>query len=97
MLDRIPEVGKAGRVALIFEGVDPEDPNKTYYFFEHADNATPGTPLNKYTLLQDETAIRLGLNPDDNPTVNDAFLRLAGQYSGGGTWLGSAHLGASHL
>lgn len=33
----------------------------------------PGTPLNKANLLSDSTALKLGLNPADDPTVDDAL------------------------
>ena len=36
----------------------------------------PGTPLNKKNLLTDETAAALGLDPNADPTVNDALYAL---------------------
>lgn len=36
-----------------------------------------GTPLNKNSLLKDETAVELGLDPADDPTPDDAFGKLA--------------------
>lgn len=35
-----------------------------------------GTPLNKSTLLSDETAQAMGLDPVADPTPNDAFAKL---------------------
>lgn len=37
--------------------------------------AEQGTSLSKDNLLSDETAEMLGFQPDDDPTVNDAFQR----------------------
>jgi hypothetical protein len=88
----------AGRIALTFESVDPQDPNKSYFFFEDADNAIPGTALNKFNLLQDITALLLGLDPTDDPTVNDAFWRIGALIGGGGgVYLGASYLGAAWL
>ncbi len=36
-----------------------------------------GTPLNKASLLKDQTAIACGLDPDDDPTVDDALSNLS--------------------
>ena len=47
---------------LRYEYIRPED-----------EPAEEGTPLNKATLLQDSTAVDLGLGEYDNPTVDDAF------------------------
>ena len=50
----------------------------------------PGTPLNKAALLRDQTAAALGLDPGQNPTVDDAFGVLASRvlpaYFGTLTW-----------
>jgi hypothetical protein len=97
MRDRIPETGLEGKVSLEFIGIDPDNGNVSYYKFTMADNAIPGTELNKFNLLQDETAMRLGLNVEDDPTVNDAFMRLAEIYGGGGAYLGASYLGATFL
>ena len=37
-----------------------------------------GTPINKATLLTDDVALLLGLNPSQDPTVNDALLASSG-------------------
>ena len=52
---------------------------KLSYRFEPAQNNP--TPLNKSTLLSDEAAEILGLNPD-SATVNDAILKLAQEIFG---------------
>lgn len=41
-----------------------------------------GTPLNKATLLQDSTALNIGFAKSDNPTVDQAFAKLALQVTG---------------
>ena len=65
MKDRIPKY--AGRVKLI-----PVANQPNIYDMERADEPLEtGTPLNKATLLSDETATLLGLTGDSN--VNDAF------------------------
>ena len=65
MKDRIPT--HPGRVQLV-----PVSTN--IYDMTLADDPTEaGTPLNKANLLTDATATALGLDPNDNPSVNDAF------------------------
>lgn len=67
MKDRIPQY--PGRVKLLHVKGD-------IYDLTRADEAVEvGTPLNKSTLLTDETAVALGLEPSADPTVNDAFLQ----------------------
>ena len=52
MTDRVPTPGKEGRVKLTFD-----DESVQYAKIEMADEPTQkGTPLNKATLLSDETA-----------------------------------------
>ncbi len=70
MKDRIPTY--PGRVRLT--RVDGE----TYiYDMERADHPIePGTPMNKNSLLSDETALFLGMTSDD-PTPNEAFGKLS--------------------
>lgn len=73
MRDRQPT--KPGRVL-----VSPENGAAPYYaVLSRADEPTdPGTPYNKATQLSDETAEILGLDPADDPTVDDAFKAIAG-------------------
>jgi len=53
------------------------DGSVEYVTIEYADQPTiEGTPLSKATFLTNETATALGLNPDDDPLVDDALLRL---------------------
>ena len=74
MEDRIPSPGQQGRVLIT-----PEDGGDPYYAtVTMADNPTnPGTPLNKETLLQDETETSLFGNAN-NRTVDDAFRGISG-------------------
>ncbi len=74
MEDRIPSPGQQGRVLIT-----PEDGGDPYYAtVTMADNPTnPGTPLNKKTLLQDETETSLFGNAN-NRTVDDAFRGISG-------------------
>lgn len=73
MHDRQPT--KPGRVLIT-----PEDGSPAFYAtVTRADEPTePGTPYNKATQLTDETAEMLGLDPADDPTVDDAFRAIAG-------------------
>ena len=69
MKDRIPKY--AGRVKLI-----PVANQPNIYDMERADEPLEtGTPLNKATLLSDETAALLGLT--ENGNVNDAFNAIS--------------------
>lgn len=48
-----------------------------YVTIERADEPVEeGTPLNKASLLSDDTANMLGFQADDNPTVNDALAKV---------------------
>ena len=68
MKDRIPTY--AGRIKLI-----PVDESNGIYDIVRADEPIQeGTPINKNTLLKDETAQKLGL--DDEATPNDVFDNL---------------------
>lgn len=71
MKDRTPT--KPGRVLLT-----PEDGSAPFYaVLTRADEPEEqGDAINKKNLLQDETAEAMGLDPADNPQVNDALLRL---------------------
>ena len=69
MKDRVPRY--PGRVQLT---PVPGQAN-TYDLVRADDPAEAGTPLNKASLLQDNTATALGLSGD--PTVNDALARLS--------------------
>lgn len=70
MTDRVP--GVAGRVKIT-----PVNGDAYYAVLEMADNATvEGTPYNKASVLTDTTAEALGLDPNDDPTPNDAFGQL---------------------
>jgi hypothetical protein len=69
MKDRIPRY--AGRIKLI-----PVDENNGIYYMERADEPIQeGTPLNKNTLLKDETAEKVGL--DNEATVDLVLNALA--------------------
>ena len=68
MKDRVPRY--PGRVQLT---PVPGQAN-TYDLVRADDPVEPGTPLNKASLLQDNTATALGLSGD--PTVNDALARI---------------------
>ena len=71
MKDRVPTY--PGRVKLM-----PVEGQENTYDMTRADQPTQaGTPLNKATLLKDETAEKLGLDPADDPTVDDALNGLA--------------------
>lgn len=71
MKDRVPKY--PGRVKLT-----PVSGTENTYDMVRADEPEEvGTPINKQTLLTDETAELLGLDPDDNPTPNDAFREFA--------------------
>jgi hypothetical protein len=68
MKDRTPRY--PGRIKLTHE-----DGTVEYVTIERADDPVePGTPLNKATLLTEETGGMLGL--DDTGTVNDALQRI---------------------
>lgn len=70
MQDRLPLY--PGRVQMV-----PVPGQTNTYDMVRADQPTQeGTPLNKATLLSDETAQAMGLDPNDNPTPNDAFIKL---------------------
>lgn len=90
MKDRIPLY--PGRVKL-----NPVTGQENTYDMVRADEPTQeGTPLNKATLLKDDTAEALGLTSED-PTVNEALLEIfntanskarivTGNYVGTGTY-----------
>lgn len=90
MKDRIPLY--PGRVKL-----NPVTGQENTYDMVRADEPTQeGTPLNKATLLKDDTAKALGLTSED-PTVNEALLEIfntanskarivTGKYVGTGTF-----------
>jgi hypothetical protein len=70
MKDRIPKY--AGRIKLI-----PVANASNTYDVERADEPLQdGTPLNKNTMLRDETAEALKL-PQEDPTPDDAFVKIA--------------------
>lgn len=70
MQDRLPLY--PGRVQMV-----PVPGQANTYDIIRADQPTQeGTPLNKATLLSDETAQAMGLDPANNPTPNDAFQKL---------------------
>lgn len=72
MKDRIAKY--PGRVKLT-----PVPGEDGVYDMSRADQPTEvGTPLNKGSLLSDETAAALGLS-EENPTVNDAFMGVKGK------------------
>ena len=72
MKDRVPKY--PGRVKITHA-----DGTSEYVTLERADeqvNGNEGTPLNKATLLSDDTAAMLGFMSNEDPTVNDALQRL---------------------
>lgn len=73
MDDRIPTPGQEGRMLIT-----PEDGSTPYYaVLTMADNPTQeGTPLNKETLLQDDTETAL-FGSANNRTVDQAFRGIA--------------------
>lgn len=72
MQDRTPTPGQEGRVLIT-----PENGSPYYAKIEMADNPTqPGTPLNKATLLTDETEQAIWGNTSDR-TVDDALKILS--------------------
>lgn len=73
MRDRIPT--HAGRIKLT--SVDAA--NGIYDMVRADDPVDEGTPLNKNTFLTDETAEALGLDPENDPTPDDALYSLAGK------------------
>ena len=74
MRDRIPT--HAGRIKLT-----PVDAANGIYDIVRADEPVDeGTPINKRTMLTDETAVGLGIEQAD-PTVNDAFSRIITAFS----------------
>lgn len=74
MKDRKPR--HPGRVKL-----EPVAGQENVFDMTRADDPEdPGTPMNKQTLLTDEAAKEVGLDPDGDYTPNDAFA-LIGQYT----------------
>lgn len=70
MQDRLPLY--PGRVQMI-----PVPGQANTYDMVRADQPSePGTPLNKSTLLADETVKALGLNIEDDPTPNNALFQI---------------------
>ena len=70
MKDRLPKY--PGRVKLT-----PVPDAENIYDMERADEPEEkGTPLNKQSLLTDEAAESIGLDPKNNPTPNDAMHEL---------------------
>lgn len=72
MKDRIPKY--PGRVKITHA-----DGTSEYVTLERADepvSGNEGTPLNKATLLSDDTAAMLGFTSSEDPTVNEALQRL---------------------
>lgn len=70
MKDRIPKY--PGRMKLTHA-----DGTVEYVTMERADEAVEeGTPLNKASLLSDDTAHTLELDNNDDPTVDDAFVNV---------------------
>ena len=74
MKDRKPR--HPGRVKL-----EPVAGQENVFDMTRADDPEdPGTPMNKQTLLTDEAAADVGLDPDGDHTPNDAFT-LLGKYT----------------
>lgn len=74
MKDRKPKF--PGRVKL-----EPVSGQENVFDMTRADDPEdPGTPMNKQTLLTDEAAADVGLDPDGDHTPNDAFA-LLGKYT----------------
>ena len=58
------------------------DGSVEYVTIEYADQPSEeGTSLSKATFLTDTTATALGLNPEDDPLVDDALLSLSNHHS----------------
>lgn len=71
MKDRVPKY--PGRMKLMHS-----DGTVEYVTIERADEPVEeGTPLNKASLLSDDTAVMLGFQTDDDPTVDEALKKLA--------------------
>ena len=73
MKDRVPKY--PGRVKITHA-----DGTSEYVTLERADepvSGNEGTPLNKATLLSDDTAAMLGFTSNEDPTVNDALQQLS--------------------
>lgn len=91
MRDRVPQY--PGRVQLV-----PVTGQTNTYDMSLADSpSVTGTPLNKANLLTDATATALGLDPNDDPSVNDAFATLAYKkkreiITSSGTWTVPANI-----
>lgn len=72
MKDRVPKY--PGRVKITHA-----DGTSEYVTLERADepvSGNEGTPLNKATLLSDDTAAMLGFTSSEDPTVNNALYQL---------------------
>lgn len=73
MKDRVPKY--PGRVKITHA-----DGTSEYVTLERADepvSGNEGTPLNKATLLSDDTAAMLGFTSSEEPTVNEALQQLS--------------------
>lgn len=73
MKDRVPKY--PGRVKIT-----RSDGTSEYVTIERADepvSGNEGTPLNKATLLSDDTAAMLGFTSSEDPTVNEALQQLS--------------------
>lgn len=73
MKDRVPKY--PGRVKITHA-----DGTSEYVTLERADepvSGNEGTPLNKATLLSDDTAAMLGFTSSEDPTVNEALQQLS--------------------
>lgn len=73
MKDRVPKY--PGRVKITHD-----DGTSEYVTLERADepvSGNEGTPLNKATLLSDDTAAMLGFTSNEDPTVNEALQQLS--------------------
>lgn len=70
MKDRVPKY--PGRMKLTHS-----DGTVEYVTIERADEPVEeGTPLNKASLLSDDTAVMLGFQTDDDPTVDEALAKV---------------------
>lgn len=97
MTDRQPAAGQAGRVLIT-----PEDPSVApfYAVIVMADNPIdPGTPINKATLLQDQTAAMYGQGTSATPdSVFSSIYSMLGErmilYTT--SYTGTGEVGQSH-
>lgn len=76
MKDRVPTQVVNGAVRM--EQLDASGNSLGYLYLKRADEPSEeGTPFNKNSMLKDATAEAIGLDPDADPTPDDAFAKIA--------------------